>query len=503
MYRMMIVDDEDDERFGIRYLLNKLGFEFSFIEAENGMEALEKLEENGPDILLTDVKMPFLDGLELSKLVRERYPETEIIFFSGYDDFSYVKQALSIQAVDYILKPVNPDEFKKVIGIVVDRMEKKKQADLYNQQFHRVYALTRLLNQIPYEKLKSGYRESELSFLTQYKRMLLLEFEEDFFGKEVEDIQELHEKLQKEIILSCEMIDLNPAQGILIFGEPDRDDSFFREAASAIHLLIETEYHVQCFVAVSVEIDSPENIGNIYQETEKYLEDRFFHKEIYVYPIEPDEKTEDISSENVNQFMNEIEEDIKFRDVFSLRKNMNLILNKCRNNEFKSYIYTRFICANLIKTLYQALPEQQDEISDRIEELYKYNHFSEIEQSLREITDMVTDKLGSQQDSPKHMIGIIEKYIRDHYMDVLSLDILAEKVYLTPHYLSSIFSQEKGVGLNKYIKKVRMDKALELLTTTNMKIGDICEAVGYTNLSYFCKTFRNEYGVTPEKYRER
>lgn len=88
-------------------------------------------------------------------------------------------------------------------------------------------------------------------------------------------------------------------------------------------------------------------------------------------------------------------------------------------------------------------------------------------------------------------------------MEVLSLDVLAEKVFLTPHYLSSIFSQEKGIGLNKYIKKVRMDKAEQLLTTTNMKIGDICEAVGYTNLSYFCKTFRNEYGVTPEKYREK
>ena len=75
MYRMMIVDDEDDERFGIRYLLDKMGFEFSYVEAENGMEALEKLEESAADILLTDVKMPFLDGLELSKIVRERFPE--------------------------------------------------------------------------------------------------------------------------------------------------------------------------------------------------------------------------------------------------------------------------------------------------------------------------------------------------------------------------------------------------------------------------------------------
>ena len=100
------------------------------------------------------------------------------------------------------------------------------------------------------------------------------------------------------------------------------------------------------------------------------------------------------------------------------------------------------------------------------------------------------------------MISIVEQYIRRHYMEGLSLDILADKVYLTPHYLSSIFSQEKGIGINRYIKNVRMEKARELLLGTNMKISDICRMVGYSNLSYFCKAFRNEYGITPEKYRE-
>ena len=95
----------------------------------------------------------------------------------------------------------------------------------------------------------------------------------------------------------------------------------------------------------------------------------------------------------------------------------------------------------------------------------------------------------------------MEQYIRAHYEEPLSLDLLAEKVYLTPHYLSSIFIQEKGIGINKYIKNLRMEKARELLTGTNMKISEICERVGYSNLSYFCRTFRNEFGMTPEQYR--
>lgn len=507
MYRMMIADDEDSERMGIQYLLNKFGFEFSIIEAEDGKEALKKLEECAVDILMTDVRMPFVDGLKLAEIVRNRFPDIEIIFFSGYDDFSYVKQALSIQAVDYILKPVNPEEFKKVIDLVIDRIERKKAVELHDRQLKKVlapYIITRLLNQIPYEKLRNTYRESELDFLKQYKRMILLEFEEDFFGKTVEDVQNLNNKIEENgLTLSCDMVDQNPAQGILLFTDEGKDTSYYREVADAIHILIEKEYHISCFLAVSDLIETPDDIGSVYQETEAYFEERFFHKDIFVYPIESGDRIMNVDSENITRALNEIEEDIKFCDVFSLKKNVEIILDKCRNNEFQSYIYTRFICGNLIKILYHALPEDQDEIADKIEELYMVNHFSEIEQSLSDLTDRVVRVLDSQQDSPKHMITIIEKYIRDHYMDALSLDVLAEKVFLTPHYLSSIFSQEKGIGLNKYIKKVRMDKAEQLLTTTNMKIGDICEAVGYTNLSYFCKIFRNEYGVTPEKYREK
>ena len=116
MFRLMIADDEDAERMGIKFLLNKFGYRFTIREASDGMEALRGLEDFPADILLTDVKMPFLDGIDLAAKVREKYPEIQIIFFSGYDDFEYVKQALSLQAVDYILKPVDPAEFQRVIN---------------------------------------------------------------------------------------------------------------------------------------------------------------------------------------------------------------------------------------------------------------------------------------------------------------------------------------------------------------------------------------------------
>ena len=185
MYRLMIADDEDDERMGIKFLMKKCGFGFDITEAADGREALEKLKESAVDILFTD-------------------------------DFDYVKQALSLQAVDYILKPVNPEEFEKTIRLVVERMEQKNALLQQNQQAQKSYILSRLLNKMPYDKLKGKYLDKYLAFLEKYTRMILMEFEDEFFGNRAEDIYELQDKIREQHKLPFDMIDLNPSQGILL-----------------------------------------------------------------------------------------------------------------------------------------------------------------------------------------------------------------------------------------------------------------------------------------------
>ncbi len=153
MYKLLIADDEDTERIGIKFLLEKYQFNFEITEASNGNEALEIIRKNDIDILFTDVKMPFLDGLELAVRAKEINQQLQIIFFSGYDDFDYVKQALVLQAVDYILKPVNPEEFCKVITTVSNRLDEERYDEQKQLYFNQNYVLTRLLNMTNYEQL--------------------------------------------------------------------------------------------------------------------------------------------------------------------------------------------------------------------------------------------------------------------------------------------------------------------------------------------------------------
>lgn len=214
MFRLMIADDEDAERMGIRFLLCKFGYSFDIREASDGMEALAGLGEFAADILVTDVKMPFLSGIQLAAKVREQFPDMQIIFFSGYDDFEYVKQALSLQAVDYILKPVDPSEFKRVINRVVERLTQEKETSTQNEAFLKNYVIARLLNQVSYEKLCQEYGEERLDFLREYTRLMVAEFEEDVFGTVISDMKMFVKLFEDAIPCAFDFLDLAPSQGV-------------------------------------------------------------------------------------------------------------------------------------------------------------------------------------------------------------------------------------------------------------------------------------------------
>lgn len=129
MYTYLIVDDEMIERKGIRMLLSRMNIRENILEASNGEEALEVFEKEKIDVLLTDINMPFMDGIELLSRIHEEYPGTETVIFSGYDEFSYAKKAISYGVSAYILKPVNPEEFEKVVGEINEKLAKSEREE--------------------------------------------------------------------------------------------------------------------------------------------------------------------------------------------------------------------------------------------------------------------------------------------------------------------------------------------------------------------------------------
>ncbi|MBQ8822444.1 MAG: response regulator, partial [Lachnospiraceae bacterium] len=147
MYKILVVDDEKIERNGIRFLLKQMDLELEILEAENGKKAVELLKSESVDILLTDIKMPFMDGMELISAVRPIYPDMMIVIFSGFSDFEYAKNAIKYDVKDYILKPVEPAEFKNTLSKVVGQLKEKQEQKIFKDmsqtlmEEHLLYSL--------------------------------------------------------------------------------------------------------------------------------------------------------------------------------------------------------------------------------------------------------------------------------------------------------------------------------------------------------------------------
>lgn len=128
-------------------------------------------------------------------------------------------------------------------------------------------------------------------------------------------------------------------------------------------------------------------------------------------------------------------------------------------------------------------------------------HLAPIESLLLRLAEELADTFDKEQDTPVHTLHKVKQYIHNHYAEDLSLEILSEKVFLSPRYLSTLFTEHNGYGINKYIKKVRMEKAQELLLNTELPVKEIAQQVGYSSASYFCRSFVKDYDISPDKFR--
>lgn len=365
MYNLLIAEDEADERALIRFLLKEFDYKFHIMEAANGRDALALLQNNHIDILLSDVQMPFLDGIELVRTIKEENPDIEVLFFSGFDDFVYVKTALSLKAVNYILKPVSPEEFYKSLSEIVCRLDSNK--------------------------------------------------------------------LQ-------------------------------------------------------------------YVKSEQYIETHFRD----VTPDAANGTMEDHAMDgSANLLLQDIEAALRLKQPEQLELLVHSFLDKYADTPNLSHIYIRYICTTLLQKLCSALPSlPSDELQNVAHEIYSLRHFSDIIELINHYLSLVTSSFQQEQNASSYAVYQVQQYVQTHYKEDLTLNTLANMVYLNPNYLSNVFAQTTGCTLSKYIKQIRMEKAQELLLNTNMKIADIGQEIGYPTTSYFCKTFQKIFGTTPERFRQ-
>lgn len=500
MINILLVDDEREEREGIEYLIKKYKYPLAVSQAANGAKALEYIEHNPVDILFTDVKMPIMNGLELAKEVNRRYPEIKIIIFSAYGEFDYAKQALEANAVNYLLKPIEIDEFCRVMEQLLERLqtereqkEEQKQQEWQKRQnvFYRV---------LTGASIQHAEREELDRYLFSGRnscRLVHVEFADNFF----EHWEELFLNFVK-MYLGNQTVYINLFQNeacMLIREKEYIDREILQKQMQKLIRDVNVYTRNEMFVIISKNI---ETMNVFEQQTEAILEiqrDVFDFGEEIIWTEK--ELIQEHYSSNIESVRKQLILAIESGHWELIQKYADQLVAAVMRSSNVSRIYIQNLFYTIFQEMYDKNPDiRHEKILSSSETLFYAKSAKTMieyfQNSILEMIDSMKEK--SQDDSSE--IQKIKNLVEKEYMQDITLSYVAEKVHLAPAYVSYIFKKETGQTLIKYITEIRMEKARILLEEDQLKIGQIAKACGYENQSYFNRAFKNYFGVTPKQF---
>ncbi len=500
MFRLLIVDDEKNERDCLKYLLKNSSLSLDIKEADSGIEALKILKTWQADILLTDVQMPVMNGLELMENVFKLYPHIRLIIFSNYAEFEYAKVALTYGVENYILKPVVPTELENTLSSIIQQIEEEASV---NKQIQQSMLQSAIQFSIYGNLNKKDFNKDIINELSKFKRMMLLEFPANFLESNYTD---LIEKIKTN--LNMDIISLNMSPQLLLLFKNNINDEFI--FCQKIFNIILNEYDIKTYITISKKRNSNDLLEDTFSLLEQQMEHRFWSNNNFIFlPNSNHSKEYDISFDSDTDddtIMNMIKKSLSSKDEDSFKNSLNIFLNKYKKQSNQSEIYIKFIFSNLVASLYPFLPEEYknktNSVSDIIANLYLQKDLNKIIEIVSELSQLIISTFKEKNQSIRKEILIVQNYIHNHYDKELSIEVLASTVFLSPDYLSRIFKKSTGKSLYQYIRQYRMEQASRLLLNTTKKVIAIGIETGYPNYSYFCQSFNEYFGKSPEKYRQ-
>ena len=514
--KLLIADDEKLTREGIISSIDWAALGVSEIyQADDGIHGLELAKEIQPDIVLSDVRMPRMDGIEMSSRLKELFPNINIIFMSGYSDKEYLKAAIKLKAISYVEKPIDPEEIKEsVLEALKNKQEIKKTTD--TQKEHRRFAASSLATRLIYsgssteEELYSDFKklslpiDQETSFHT-----IIFSFKNSVF-------QDTHHALISFYIKLHEFLEshgLGEIHGIKqerfiiyhIFGkssEPDFWDDFASFAAKTASVLSN-----DFFIVIGKEVVGVSNIYESYNSAVVQLQCSFYYPygSYFIYKNESSElQTHFATPFSMDDFRNALnQKSLKITEMAKTVFDELLLYKNVLPNQVKDFY---FQCFSSIQEAYGilhiSLPDQNSSGPISLEQISSCETLFELNQLLvQELAAFLTQADLSKEESAP--VTAIKNFIATHYQDdTLSIKDISDHVYLSTSYICTLFKNETGQTLNQYITKYRVERAKKLLADPLTKISDISSKVGYSDGNYFGKTFKKIVGLSPTEYRD-
>ena len=506
MIRLIIVEDESVIRNGIKkhVLWKELGVG-EVRTAVNADDAFEICESYKPDIIVSDIRMPGMNGVELCTKFREAFPESQIIFMSGFSDKEYLMAGISLGAISYVEKPIDIEELSEAVSKAVHAVRK-----LDRQSTNALHSLV-----FPYEEQE----ESSIDPLSFMKFGKKLKKDATFFicvlesKKDVRDLLKFNrkckEKLQlglpeKEIYFMADSIGNNR---FVILISTEYGAHAFEKIKNVIYqtILSVKDEKDDWFLGIGEEVSSLELLPKSYQSSLEAIQS-LSYKGWNNYAIYSEERTkyqDIVSEEKKNRFYKALLEKKEEEALY--------ILEEIYHTLIDSHAILNFHVRNIYFTF--------DNIITQIDKVHHLDGLEEGELVNAQFLDQAKTIHEMQNYVCSHMKEVLEEteeekknnFLIKHviqYMNQnldnkeLCIKVLAQEVYLTPTYLSNLFKKKTGRTIGQYLTEVRVKKAQEILNNPQLKLYQVAEMVGYEDANYFAKIFKKKTGMLPSEYRE-
>lgn len=531
LYRIMLVDDEEEVRKAMIRQMDwgKLGF-LVVGDAENGEDALEKVEQLEPDVIMTDIRMPYMDGLTLVARIREKYPFMKILIFSGYDDFEYAKQAIKFKVTEYILKPVNGEELAEILKRVKvsldEEIEQRRNIDILQERYENSLPV---LREVFLNDLMSRAADAA-DVLPKFKEYGIDLSEAEKWFAAVIHVERMEQTEEQELSRHQELIPIsvralvedhlraygrfvvfNSAEGITVIAAAEGDHSEtglinrFNDICKESRRML----GISITIGVGYSCDSFQEIGHSYQTAVDALGYRAIvgsGRTIYINDVEPVSRGK-LQFEAKEE--GELTSAIKFGDgeqIGGILRELTARMDDAKVHADQYQVYMLTIVNCLIRLMQQydlrfgEMFESEEHYADIMKRICRRESFAE---EMIPVACRMNEALNQARDNTTRKAIVEAKaYIQENYADPdLSVDMICKHLHMSPAYFSTVFKKETGQAYVNYLTEVRLQKAEELLKETDDKTYEIAQKIGYQEQNYFSYVFKKRYGVSPTKYR--
>ena len=548
MVKLFLCEDEIVMRDGIKNHIDweKEGIEFVG-EASDGELAYPMILEKKPDILITDIKMPFMDGLELSELVKKELPDTKIIILSGYDEFAYAQKAVSLGVTEYLLKPISPAKLKESIRSVAERIEEERALGAIEAEWAKEEQAERriieknklfdglIINKMSTSEVLDKAKSLDITLTARVYQMTLISL--TVMGAGVDSFSESMNHLKTELMaLYAEREEyvvfdrgINGLAVLTMADETDEAVRYTKESIGIIREILERYKDLDYFIGVGGTVNRLSETGRTYYEASRALANRFFSDgtaDRVVYTVKTDETRKDGNSRpeavkeslNIEPVLNSesphkaIESYLRTGTLDEAELILDSIFATIGEQNINSLVFLNYLTMDIYLAMARFIKEIGADGTDIEKKCGNINDLIAASRSAGETKDYLKKylknviELRDSNSAKKYsrLLGNAVRYIDENYSNEdISLNKVAANANISPNHFSSIFSQEMGQTFIEYLIRKRMEKAKELLMTTDMRSSEIAYSVGYKDPHYFSYTFKKTQGITTREFRAR